>query len=71
MPNMQRVVESRDYWKPLAVERRKEAESKARQAKKWKLRFEQAQIEIDEKNKRINELESELEKKNSCPHCSN
>ena len=49
MPNLQRVVESRDYWKPLAVERRKEAESKARQAKKWKSKFEQAQIEIDEK----------------------
>jgi hypothetical protein len=71
MPNLQRVIDGRDTWKELAVERRKDAESKGRQAKKWKSRFELAQAEIEIKDKKISELEFELEKKNSCPHGSN
>ena len=71
MPNMKRVVEGRDQWKRLAVERRKEAESKARQAEKWKSRYLQKQAELEQQKQKIKELETELEKKNSTRRCSN
>jgi hypothetical protein len=43
MNSMTRVLESRNHWKRLAVERRINAESKARQVEKWKLRTQDLQ----------------------------
>lgn len=65
MPNTARVVVARDNWKKLAVRRRKEAESKARQAQKWKSRYASVIYELTEAKKKIFLLEQEVKKKSS------
>ena len=62
MTNIPRLFKSRDNWKRLAVERRKEAESKGRQAAKWKSKCRAAEAERDAAKEKAERLEVQIEK---------
>jgi hypothetical protein len=59
MTSIARVIQSRNRWKHLAVDRRKDAESKARQAKNWRARSQ----ELQKKNLALTGEINELKKK--------
>ena len=63
MTNIPRLFKSRDNWKRLAVDRRKEAESKGRQAAKWKSKCRAAEAERDAVKEKAERLEVQIEKK--------
>ena len=54
--NITRLIAGRDNWKDLAVKRRKEAESKGRQATKWKNRALKAEQELKEAREQARNL---------------
>jgi hypothetical protein len=63
MTSIARVIESRNKWKRLAVARRKESESKARQAKNWKTRSQ----DLQKKNLKLAEELGAIKKKELVP----
>lgn len=62
MSPIARIIKSRNKWKKRSLERRKEAESKARQAAKWKERYYKAEDKLATANIKIKNIESKFSK---------
>ena len=54
--NIPRLIPGRQHWKELAAQRRKQAEAKARLAKKWKARALDTQAKLKAANLQITAL---------------